>query len=235
MMVQAITVCALIPSVPQLRVQLRQLRTEAGLSLDEAAAHLERSRATVGHWERGRSRVSAKDLDALLELYNAPEELVEQLQHLRRESGQRGWWHSYKLPSYLAPFVGFEAEASEIFHFELGLVPGLLQTEYYARAVHEVGRLKLSESELQSWVDVRLKRQERLNDGGGLTLHAVVAEEAIPRVVRSRAVMAEQLRHLAAVAKRPSVNLQVLPFEAGAHAGSVGPINHSAVRGCFAR
>lgn len=178
----------------------------------------------MGHWERGHSRVSSKDLDALLAFYNAPEEMVEQLQQLRRDSGQRGWWHSYKLPPYLAPFVGFEAEASEIFHFELGLVPGLLQTEYYARAVHEVGRLKLSEPELQRWIDVRLKRQERLNDGGGLMLHAVVAEEALHRIVGSRAVMAEQLRHLAAVSKRPSVNLQVLPFEAGAHAGAVGPI-----------
>lgn len=204
--------------------QLRQLRTNAGLSLDEAAAHLERSRATVGHWERGHSRVSAKDLDALLKFYNAAEEMVEQLQQLRRESGQRGWWQSYKLPSYLAPFVGFEAESSEIFHYELGLVPGLLQTEEYARAVHEVGRLKLSDAELQNWIDVRLKRQERLNEGGGLTLHVVVAEEALHRVVGSRTVMAEQLHHLVVAAKRPTVNLRVLPFEAGAHAGAVGPI-----------
>ncbi|MDA3646797.1 helix-turn-helix domain-containing protein [Saccharopolyspora indica] len=204
--------------------QLRQLRTSAGVSLEEAAAHLERSRATVGHWERGHSRVSAKDLDALLKFYRAPEDLVEQLQKLRRESGQRGWWQSYKLPSDLAPFVGFEAEASEIFHYELGLIPGLLQTEGYARAVHEVGRLKLSDAELQSWVDVRLKRQERLNSGGGLTLHAVIAEEALHRVVGSRTVMVDQLEHLIAVAKRKTVNLQVLPFSAGAHAGSVGPI-----------
>jgi transcriptional regulator with XRE-family HTH domain len=194
------------------------------LSLDEAAAHLERSRATVGHWERGHSRVSAKDLGALLTLYNAPEEMAEQLQQLRRESGQRGWWQSYKLPSYLAPFVGFEAEASEIFHYELGVVPGLLQTEAYARAVHEVGRLALTDAELQNWVDVRLKRQERLNEGGGLALHVVIAEEALRRVVGSRAVMAEQLRHLVGIAKRPTVNLQVVPFEAGAHEGIHGPI-----------
>ncbi|MER5390943.1 helix-turn-helix transcriptional regulator [Saccharopolyspora sp. NPDC002686] len=204
--------------------QLRQLRTNAGLSLDEAAAHLERSRATVGHWERGHSRVSAKDLDALLEFYDAPEDLVEQLQQLRRESGQRGWWQSYKLPAYLAPFVGFEAEASEIFHYELGVVPGLLQTEAYARAVHEVGRLALTESELQNWVNVRLKRQERLDEGGGLALHVVIAEEALRRVVGSRAVMAEQLHHLADIGKRPTVNIQVLPFDSGAHEGIHGPI-----------
>lgn len=85
------------------------------------------------------------------------------------------------------------------------------------------GRLKLSDSELQSWIDVRLKRQERLKSGGGLTLHAVVAEEALHRVVGSRAVMVDQLEHLIAMAKRKAVNLQVLPFAAGAHVGAVGP------------
>ncbi|WP_223839728.1 helix-turn-helix domain-containing protein [Saccharopolyspora pogona] len=204
--------------------QLRQLRTEAGLSLDEAAAHLERSRATVGHWERGHSRVSSKDLDALLKLYRTPENVAEQLQQLRRESGQRGWWQSYKLPSYLAPFVGFEAEASEIFHFELGVVPGLLQTEEYARAIHEVGRLALTDAELQHWVDVRLKRQERLSESSGLTLHVVIAEEALRRVIGSRVVMANQLERIDKLTRRPNVRLQVLPFGAGAHEGLHGPI-----------
>lgn len=204
--------------------ELKQLRHAAGLSLDEVAATLERSRSTVGHWERGHSRVSAQDLGALLRLYGAGEELADQLQQLRRESGQRGWWHSYKLPAYLTPFIGFEAEASEVFHFELGVIPGLLQTEGYARAVHEAGRLVLSDDELNEWVDARLKRQERLSPGGGLVLHTVVAEEAVRRVVGSPAVMAAQLEHLERIAKQPSVNLQVLPFEAGAHVGAHGPI-----------
>lgn len=204
--------------------QLRELRTNAGLSLDEAADHLEKSRATVGHWERGHSRVSAADLTVLLKLYKASEELTDQLQQLRRESGKRGWWNSYKLPTYLAPFVGFEDEAAEIFHFELGNVPGLLQTENYARAVHKVGRLKLSDEELQGWVDLRLKRQERLSHGGGLTLHAVVAEEALRRVVDNPAVMAEQIWYMEQAARQSSVRLQVLPFEAGAHVGTHGPI-----------
>lgn len=204
--------------------QLRQLRTEAGLSLDEAAAHLERSRATVGHWERGHSRVSAKDLEALLEFYKTPSDVVEQLHRLRRESGQRGWWQSYKLPLYLAPFVGFEAEASEIFHFELGVIPGLLQTENYARAIHEAGRLVLTEAELQQWVDVRLKRQERLNEGSGLALHVVIAEEALRRVIGSRTVMVDQLERLEEFAQRPNIRLQVLSFDAGSHEGIHGPI-----------
>ncbi|WP_184727809.1 helix-turn-helix domain-containing protein [Saccharopolyspora phatthalungensis] len=204
--------------------KLRELRDSAGMSLDDVAATLERSRSTVGHWERGHSKVSAQDLSALLALYRAPDDLADQLQQLRRESGKRGWWQSYKLPTYMTPFIGFETDASEVFHFELGIVPGLLQTESYARAVHEAGRLVLTDAELQEWVDARLKRQERLEKGGGLTLHAVVAEEALSRIVGSPAVMSEQLRHLAQVSKKRSVNLQVLPFDAGAHVGAHGPI-----------
>ncbi|NHD17674.1 MULTISPECIES: helix-turn-helix transcriptional regulator [unclassified Actinopolyspora] len=205
--------------------QLKSLRNDKGLSLDDVARHVERSRATVGHWERGYSRISAQDLAALLRLYEAPDEMSGHLQQLRRDSRQRGWWHSYKLPAYLEPFVGFEAEASEVFSYELGVVPGLLQTEDYARAIHEVGRLQLSEAELQGWVDVRLKRQERLYERpGGLTLHTVIAEEALRRVVGSRKIMVEQLARLEHDAKLPGVNLQVLPLDAGAHVGAHGPI-----------
>ncbi|MCA1191454.1 helix-turn-helix transcriptional regulator [Saccharopolyspora sp. 6V] len=204
--------------------KLRELRDAAGLSLDEAAKHVERSRSTVGHWERAHSRVSAQDLAALLKLYGASEEMADQLQQLRRDSHQRGWWQSYKLPGYLEPFVGFEAEASEAFHFELGVIPGLLQTAEYARAVHEVGRLVLSEDELQRGIDVRLKRQERLQPGGGLTLHTVIAEEALRRTVGSREVMKEQLDQLLSAAGRPNVKLQLLPLDSGAHVASSGPI-----------
>lgn len=203
--------------------QLRELRSRAGLSLEQAAAHVERVRATVGHWERGHARISARDLDALLTLYGAQEEISEHLRQLRRDCGQRGWWQSYKLPPYLEPFVGFEAEASEIFNFELGVVPGLLQTREYTWAVHEAGHLALSEPELEAWAEFRMQRQKRL-DGDDLTLHAVIAEEALHRVVGSRRVMAEQLRHLADSALRPNVKLQVLPLESGAHVGVSGPI-----------
>ncbi|GAA4618773.1 DUF5753 domain-containing protein [Saccharopolyspora hordei] len=97
-------------------------------------------------------------------------------------------------------------------------------TEACARAVHEVGRLTLTEDGLQNWVDVRLERQDRLNAGGGLVLHTVIAEEARHRVVGSRAVMAEQLRQLVEIAQRPSVHIRVLPFDSGAHEGIHGPI-----------
>ncbi|MGJ7908511.1 helix-turn-helix domain-containing protein [Actinopolyspora sp. H202] len=204
--------------------QLKALRSENGLSLEDAAKHVERSRATVGHWERGYSRISAQDLTALLQLYGASEELSEHLQQLRRDSRQRGWWHSYKLPTHLAPFVGFEAEAAEMFHFELGVIPGLLQTEDYTREIHKVGRLKLTDNQLHEWVEIRLRRQERLHEGGGFTLHTVIAEEALRREVGSPVIMAAQLERLEREAKRSTVNLQVLPYEAGAHVGSVGPI-----------
>lgn len=203
--------------------QLRELRTQAALSLEEAATRIERSRATVGHWERGHAKVSARDLDALLQLYKAPGEMAEQLRQLRRESGQRGWWQSYKLPAYMMPFLGFEAEASEVFAFELGVIPGLLQTEPYARAVHEVGRLSLSGEEMQGWVDARLRRQERLSQNDGLSLHCVIAEEALHRNMLPDEQMSQQVTHLAAVAAWPNVSVQVLPLHAGAHVGMHGP------------
>lgn len=194
------------------------------LSIREAAEQLGRSRATVGHWETGHARPSQQDLLGLLDLYDADEEMSSQLLQLRKEANQRGWWQSYKLPDKFAPFVGFEEEAEEKFHFEEGLIPGMLQTEAYTRKIHEVGRLSLPEEQTQEWVEVRLKRQDRLKPGGKLTLHAVIAEEALWRVVGTRQVMAEQLSHLQKMSKLTSVNLRILPFDAGAHVGMLGSI-----------
>ncbi|SFT66533.1 Helix-turn-helix domain-containing protein [Actinopolyspora lacussalsi subsp. righensis] len=208
----------------QLGRKLREIRNAVGLSLDGVAARLERSRATVGHWESGYSRISAQDLEGLFRLYDTSEEMQDQLRQLRRDSHKRGWWQSYKLPDYINPFLGFEYEAAEIFHFELGVVPGLLQTEEYAKAVHEAGRLELSDDELQGWVEARIQRQKRLESGGGLTLHAVIAEEALYRIVGSCDIMARQLEYLEEVSKRASVKLRILPYKNGAHVGMHGPI-----------
>ncbi|ASU78516.1 hypothetical protein CDG81_09740 [Actinopolyspora erythraea] len=204
--------------------QLRDLRRSAGLSLDDVAERLERNRTTIGHWERGATRVSAQDLEALLTMYEVSEELAEQLRELRRDSHKRGWWHSYKLPSFVKPFLSFESEAVEVFNFELGTIPGLLQTEEYARATHESGRLELSDEELREWVEARIRRQARLDPGGGLTLHTVIAEEALRRVVGSPDLMVRQIEYLEEMSKKSSVNLRVLPFKHGSHVGIHGPI-----------
>jgi len=204
--------------------QLRELRKAAGLSLKDAAARLGKSRASVGHWETGYYRPGQADLEALLELYGAVDEVAGHLLQLRKEAAHRGWWEGYKLPSYMSPFLGFEAEAAEKFHFELGVIPGLLQTADYAGAVSRVGRFRLPEEEHRSWVEARLRRQERLKPGGGLLLHTVVAEEALHRVVGSRAIMARQMEHLEKAATLSSVSFRVVPYEAGAHVAMVGPI-----------
>jgi hypothetical protein len=139
--------------------------------------------------------------------------------------GRNHWWHAYRgeLPSAYRDFISLEAQASAMRTLETTVVPGLLQTPEYARAVTGAAVEGLSEERLDALVEVRLARQDVLHRRRPLTLSAVLDEAVLRREVGGPAVMSRQLRKLTEAAEMPHVRLHVLPFSAGAHMGVTGP------------
>ncbi|MFR9731748.1 helix-turn-helix domain-containing protein [Saccharopolyspora sp. MS10] len=196
---------------------LRDLRIKAGFDQQAAAERVGRNRSSVGHWESARSRPGRSDLDVLLTFYGVDDDTRERIQQLRADSGKGGWWTLYQLPAWFTPYVGFEADAIEGFNFETNVVPGLLQTRAYARAIHESGRMTLDSASIDEWVEARMQRQQRLAEEHPLVLNVVIAEEAFHRVIGGHEVMAEQIRALIDASRRPNVDLRVVPLDAGGH------------------
>ena len=202
----------------ELGALLRALRTEHGLTAEEVTARLLFSPTKLSRIETGQSGASARDIRDLCQLYNVtdPREL-ENLMTLAREGKQRGWWQDYAI--LYGTYVGLEAEASSIDIYQSGVVPGLLQTEEYVRAMLKTQVPPFSPEEIQQRVQTRLTRQDLLTPGEDTRLqyHAVLDEAALHRRVGGPQEMAAQLRRLAQSAEQPNVRVQVLPFEAGAH------------------
>jgi transcriptional regulator with XRE-family HTH domain len=205
----------------QLGAELRRLREAAGLRMEDAAAALDCARSRISHIETGRNAVRKPDLEVLLRLYGATGRL-EALEELRREGTRRGWWSIYRLPEWLQAYIGFEADATSVRALELELIPGLLQTEAYARAVHVAGHHMTPSAEVESRVAARMQRQARLTAVAPLELSVVVSEAALRRALALGSVGIEQLDHLTASAKLPNVHFQVLPFSVGVHRSMSG-------------
>jgi transcriptional regulator with XRE-family HTH domain len=197
--------------------ELTRLRNESGFSREDVANRLGVASSTVYRIETGHTRPQSRTIRDLLDLYAVDGTQRAVLLELAREAGRRGWWHAFGdvLPG---PYVGLEAEAASVRNYEPLLVPGLLETEAYARAVVGAALVK-DPAEIERRVTVRMERQRRLAMPDGLNLWVVLDEAALRRPVGGPPVMAEQLRRLAEAATQPNVTLQVLPFEAGAYLG----------------
>ncbi len=179
----------------------------------------------VVNLERGDAAAKKAELELLLRLYRADDDQFEVLESIRRESAKRGWWSTYNLPEWVKPLVGFESEAVSARNFEPNLVPGLLQTEAYSRALHVAGRQLTPVNLVDKFVAARKERQQRLTVRlPALELWAIIGEEALRRPVLSAGGMADQLDHLADMAKAPHVKIQVLPLVSGAHPSMSGSI-----------
>jgi transcriptional regulator with XRE-family HTH domain len=208
----------------QLGRELKRLREDAGKAREDAARHLDMSVPAISRYELGSGGIRAKAVLELLDLYGVTDErLRQQLADLAREGRVRGWWSAYaSVIGYgYSTFIGFEEAAVEVLDYESLIVPGLLQTEDYARVVIRAGLPRaLSEAEVEQRVQVRMERQGRL--ASGLQLWVVIDESVIRRTVGGRDVMRAQLEHLVKVAESPNVTIQVLPFEGGAYPGMLG-------------
>lgn len=206
----------------QLGSWLVKLRNRAGRDVDEASSALGCSASKIRHLEAGRSKIRKAELNILLDFYGAPPDVRAQLEETRQQAEERGWWQSYRVPEWFAPFVDFESFASEAINFELDLIPGLLQTERYAYEIHRAGRYTTNPQDLTRRVKARMARQARLTDEQPIQLRAVIGEAALHREVGGPEVMHEQLDRLITWGERPNIIVQVLPFEAGAHASPSG-------------
>ena len=200
---------------------LARFRERAGLSQEQAAEQLGWSRPKVGRIEAAKTMPKIADVEALLGLYGADSAEAALLVRLAKDAQQRGWWTAFN-DVFTGSFVGLEDEAAEIRTWETQFVPGLLQTEAYARAVISAARPDSPES-VHRRVQARMARRTLLGRDNAPKLHAVIDESVLRRAIGGPEVMNAQFARLAAMTKQPNITLQVLPFAAGAHAGLEGP------------
>ncbi len=205
--------------------ELRRLREAAGVSTAEAAEVLACSPAKISRIENGMSSVRVVDLRLLLDHYgdsNADHRAY--MERLARESNKLGWWQAYgdTIPPYYADFIGLETDASYIKTWQPTIVPGLLQTPEYARAVMLANPAMVSPDKLDNFIRVRAERQARLEQGTDLRLDAVIWEPALLTTVGNREVRRGQLERLVELTGRPNVSMQVLPLAEGDQASMSG-------------
>ncbi|MFC5721459.1 helix-turn-helix domain-containing protein [Streptomyces gamaensis] len=201
---------------------LCELRERAGIKTKEAAAHLERSPVTLWRIEQGRVSSRGVEVEAMCRLYKASPELTKALVGLAKETKAKGWWHAYGdvIPEGFDVYIGLEEAATRLDWYEPELVPGLLQTEEYARTVIRADNPQEEPSEIERRVQLRIKRQVLLTRfTQPPTLNIVLNEAVLRRPIGGNNTMAEQLQHLAEVSELPTVRLRVVPFSAGLHRG----------------
>ncbi|MER8223051.1 helix-turn-helix transcriptional regulator [Streptomyces sp. NPDC094143] len=213
----------------KLGAELRALRAAAGLTSGEAARLVGWHQSKVSRIETGTSGVKPADVRLLLDAYDVADtqlrELLTMLAGSDDSGGRQHWWHAYRgvLPPTYRDFISLESQAGTMRTLETTVVPGLLQTPEYARAVTRAAVEGLPEDRLDTLVEVRLARQDVLRADPPLELSAVLDEAVLRREVGGPGVMARQLERLVQAARLPQVRLQVLPFAAGAHIGVTGP------------
>ena len=202
----------------ELGALLRKLRTEKGLTVEQAAEQLMFSMSKLSRMETGHGVATPRDIRDVCSLYEVTDEAQrERMLKLAAEGKQAGWWQSYDLP--YSTYVGLEAEAIAISDFQSSVVPGLLQTADYARAGHEGAMPRLSSEEIERRIEAKLTRQALLGQDDPPAFSAVLDEAVLHRLVGGPAVMSAQLRRLIEAANRPKVTIQVIPFTLGAHPG----------------
>ncbi|GAA2231896.1 helix-turn-helix transcriptional regulator [Streptomyces amakusaensis] len=211
----------------QLGRHLKELRNRARLTVRAAAVKLEWSEAKMWRIETGQTPLRALDVQAMCVVYGAAPDLTEALMGLAKETKARGWWHSYGdlIPEGFDVYVGLEEAATSLHSYESEVVPGLLQTDGYAREITRTHYPEMNEDDLDGRVQLRIERQTlltRVTDPP--ELRVALAETVLRRPIGERAVMAAQLAHLVYVSELPNIAIRIVPFAAGAHLGIVsGP------------
>ena len=201
--------------------QLRRLREGQNISREAAGEAIRGSESKISRLELGRVSLKERDVSDLLRFYGVTDggELESFLQ-LVRESNQPGWWHRYHdlVPRWFQDYVGLEESASRIQTYEVAFVPGLVQTEQYARAVVRRGLPDAPDDEVERRVSLRMHRQDLLAEPSTCRLWAVVDEAVLHRAVGGTDVLRKQLEHLLDVTTQSNISLQVVPFRFGGSA-----------------
>ncbi|MFC9977349.1 helix-turn-helix domain-containing protein [Spirillospora sp. NPDC127200] len=210
------------PTVQRLLLgsQLRRLRETKGIPAEQAGYAIRASHSKISRMELGRVGFKERDVADLLTLYGVQDPVERaSLLDLAREANTPGWWHRYGdvLPAWFETYLGLEEAASLLRTYESHFVPGLLQTEDYARAVVRLGHPSAGEEEIEQHVRVRLTRQQRLVASETQILWAVLDEAVLHRPISGPEVMRRQIAHLMEMAKLSNVVLQILPFARSSH------------------
>ncbi|MFF3442891.1 helix-turn-helix domain-containing protein [Streptosporangium sp. NPDC002721] len=201
--------------------ELRRLREKADLTLEEVATPLHWSTAKLSRIENARTMPSGTDVANLCDLYAVDPPTKAGLIQLGQNAGQRGWWTAYS-DVFAGSYVGLESEATAIRTWEPLLVPGILQSEEYAREIIHAVHPELTSIELDRRVDARMTRKINLLGARAPRLHALIDVCALRRPVGPPGVMARQLDDILQLVDRPNIALQVLPLQVGAHPGLEG-------------
>lgn len=214
----------------RLGIALRTHREAAGMTLEAAADEINSTRSTLSRYENAQTLINPATVRSLLGLYGADADEVASMVQLAKDVRKPGWWvaYSYLLDKRTIDFIALEAEASAIANFEPSVVPGLLQTADYIRAVMLGGPHTLTDDEVQQRVQARLDRQKRLTEptnGSVPIFDAIIDEGALLRPVGSEQVTRDQLKHLLKAAELPNVTVQVIPLIAGYHRGTRGSLH----------
>ncbi len=201
----------------RLGAELRRLREAAQLRCDEVAARLDCSASKISRIETGRVSVSPRDVRDLLHIYGVPDDQRDTLIQLARESRQKGWWQAYgdSVEPHLATYLAMESAASEIRVYRGTRLPGLLQTEDYARAVVDANSPGIPRPGDGRFLAYRMERQQQAKTRSP-RLWVVLDEAALRRHVGGPEVMRAQLGQLIRLSADPEMLLQVIPFAAGA-------------------
>ncbi len=212
-----------VPGSPTVRrrrlaAELREIRESKGKSGDAVAAALRWSPSKISRYERAKTGLQPREVERLLDYYEITGPRRELLLALAADATQKGWWEDYgdSLSADYQQFIGLEDEASEIAVWDVYALPGLFQTEAYAR--HVIGAYRQIEPVTPGMIDrlvkVRMRRQNVVDRESGLNLSVVIDESVLQRRVANEQVMHEQLQRLAREADRPNVTLQILPMDA---------------------
>jgi len=210
----------------QVAGELRRLRKKAGLTTGEVGSRLGLSQAKVSRVETGTSGLQIDDVTAMLGLYHVPAKRRDEILALLRQAAEPGWVqvHGRTLPEQWQALIEWEDKATSLLHYQPAMIPGIVQTADYARAIIKgTADRDLPESEVDTKVRARLGRQGILSRPLPPTLHLLLYEPALQAAIGGTGVLATQLRHLLEMARRPSVTIQVVPLVAGAHPGLEGP------------
>ncbi len=215
------------PTVRRMQVgaRLRSLRLAKGITREQAGYAIRGSDSKISRMELGRVAFKERDVTDLLKLYGI-EDAAEhaRLLALAREANTPGWWHAYGdvLATWFQNYLDLEQATELIRTYEIQFVPGLLQTDAYARAVIMLGHGGATNEEIDRRADLRMARKQMLQRHESPRLWAVLDEAVLRRPIGGREVLREQIESLLAMCEQPSVRLQVIPFESGGHAAAGG-------------
>lgn len=207
--------------------KLRQLRTDADISREEAAYEIRADASKISRIELGRVSFRLRDVRDLMIMYGVQDEdEIERVVDMAREANRPSKWKRYNdfLPNWFSNYLEMEGAAAMIRTYEVQVFPGLLQNEEYARAVMMLGYGHTPLTEIDKRIEVRMKRQEILDRTEKRPeLWAVIDEAALRRPFGGKGVMRSQIQSLMEFCDKPNVRVQIVPFAAGAHSGAGAP------------